>query len=202
MAAALLGAVLATAAAVPAAHAGVLAPTASACEPAASARVFLPWVDVARYVPVRDSGLEAGGAGWDLDGASVVAVNEPWSIGAPDDSRALAIGAGSAATTPPICVGLEHPTIRFFARSTGAAGGLLSVQVVADTSLGRRLVLPIGVVAGPTGSWAPTLPMAMVANHLAPLPGEQMRVSFRFAPVGSASAWQVDDVYVDPYSKR
>jgi hypothetical protein len=202
MAAAVLGTLLATIAAVPTARAGLLVPTASGCEPASPARVFLRWLDVANYVPVRDGGLEAGGAGWDLDGASVVAANEPWRVGAGGDARALALGPGTAATTPSICVGLEYPTIRFFARRTGETGGLLAVQAIADTSLGRRLVLPIGVVAGLTGSWTPTLPMAMVANNLALAPGERTRMSFRFVPVGSGSAWQVDDVYVDPYSKR
>jgi hypothetical protein len=75
------------------------------------------------------------------------------------------------------------------------------VEVVADSAL-DRVVLPIGVVAGIGGGWAPSLPMAMVANALTLLPGDVTRVSFRFAPVGSGSSFEVDDVYVDPYSKR
>jgi hypothetical protein len=195
MAVAVHVAALAGAVAAPAAQADVLALTSSGCGPAPSEREFLPWLDVARYVPVRDNGLEAGGKGWTLEGASVVAGNEPWRVNGRYDSRALALPAGAAATTPAMCVGLEHPTVRLFARGTG----LLSVHVVADSALGRT-VLPIGVVAG-TGTWAPSLPLAMAANALTLLPGDATRVSFRFAPVGSGT-WEVDDVYVDPYSKR
>jgi hypothetical protein len=197
LAAAVVGAALAAAAAAPAAHAGLLGPTDSGCQPAQSAREFLPWLDVARYVPVADGGLEAGGRGWTLDGASVEAANEPWRVGDRSDSRAVALPAGSAATTPAMCVGLEHPTVRFFARGTG----LLAVEVLADSAL-DRVVLPIGVVSGIGGGWAPSLPMALVANALTLLPGDVTRVSFRFAPVGSGSSFEVDDVYVDPYSKR
>jgi hypothetical protein len=195
MATAMLVAALASAAAAPAAQADLLGQvTTSGCDSAASAREFLPWLDVARYVPVRDNGLEAGGTGWDLDGASVVAGNEPWRVNGRYDSRALSLPAGASATTPAMCVGLEHPTVRFFARGSG----LLSVQVVADSPLGRT-VLPIGAVVG-IGTWAPSLPTAMAANALSLLPGDVTRVSFRLTPV--TGSWQVDDLYVDPYSKR
>jgi hypothetical protein len=190
MTVAVLGAAFFAAAAAPVAQADLL----TGCAPGPSEREFLPWLDIARYVPVGDHGLEAGGQGWNLDGAAVVAGNEPWRVGGRHDSRALALPAGSTATTPPMCVGLEHPTVRFFARGTG----LLAVEVIADSPLGRT-VLPIGVAVG-TGTWAPSLPLVMAANALSLLPGDATQARFRFTPV--TGSWQVDDVYVDPYSKR
>jgi hypothetical protein len=187
---AVLGAGLFAAAAAPSAQADLL----TGCTAGPSEREFLPWLDIARYVPVGDHGLEAGGQGWDLGGGAVVDGNEPWRVDGRDDARALALPAGTSATTPPMCVGLEHPTVRFFARGTG----LLAVEVVADSPLGRT-VLPIGVVVG-TGTWAPSLPLVMTANALSLLPGDATRASFRFTPV--TGSWRVDDVYVDPYSKR
>jgi hypothetical protein len=45
--------------------------------------------------------------------------------------------------------------------------------------------------------WTPTLPLPVIANLLPLLPGDLTPVRFRFTPVGGA--WQIDDVYVDPY---
>jgi hypothetical protein len=117
------------------------------------------------------------------------------------DDRALAIDGG-AVTSPPICVGLERPTIRFFARNTGSPLGLLTVEALVRAPLGLTVAVPIGVVAGVGHDWAPTLPMPIVANLLPLLPGDGFTsVRLRFSAVGLGSAWTVDDVYVDPYSK-
>jgi hypothetical protein len=41
--------------------------------------------------------------------------------------------------------------------------------------------------------------MPVIANLLPLLPGELTPVRFRFTPVGLGAAWQIDDVYVDPF---
>ena len=43
--------------------------------------------------------------------------------------------------------------------------------------------------------WAPAAPQFVVGNLL---DGE---VRFRFRAIGLASAWVIDDVYVDPYGR-
>jgi hypothetical protein len=195
-----LCAAVACAAALPAAaHAGIVVPPAQDCPEETLETPFLRWNDHARYVRVSDGGLEQGGAGWTLTRAEVVEENHPWPL-VPEDSRSLAL-RGSA-TTPPVCVGLAHPTIRFHARNTGSPLGLLVVQVVVKTSLGLKLALPIGVVANPSRSWSPSPPMLMLANLLTLAPGERTHVWFRFTAVGLGSSWLIDDVYVDPYSRR
>jgi hypothetical protein len=185
------------------AHAGVLVPAAGACETAASERVFLPWLDLAHYVPAPGGAAESA-AGWKLTGgAGVVAGNEPWRIGDAGDGSSLLLPRGSSATTATMCVGLEHPTMRFFARK--ASSGLLStlstlsVEVLFNGLGGTLESLPIGVVAL-GGGWQPTLPFPVVANLLPLLPGEQTPVAFRFTARGGA--WQIDDVYVDPWKAR
>jgi hypothetical protein len=199
---ALLAAVVAAAFAAPAAQAGLIVPSAQGCEDPASAQVFAPWLDPFRYVPVDGGDFEAADGGWRLGaGAKVVSANEPWRVGAADDSRALQV-AGGPVTSPSMCVGLEHPTIRFFTRNVGSATGLLTVEALVRTSLGLTVALPVGVVAAPVEGWAPTLPYPVVANALPLLPGARTLVAFRFTPVGPGSAWQIDDVYLDPYSKR
>jgi hypothetical protein len=164
----------------------------AACPQESVSRTFLPWLDPALYQAAPDGGFEAGAAGWTLSGGAAVAEgNEPYFVGSAADVRSLALPAGSAATTPPICIGIEHPTIRFFARNTGSPTSTLGVQVV----LGERLAVPIGVVSG-SGEWAPTLPLPVLANLL----GER-DVAFRFAPADRRGEWTIDDVYVDPYGK-
>ena len=179
---------------------GVLVPRAGKCPDEGASRVFARWHDRAYYVLVGDGGFENGAAGWTRSpGATVVAANEPWKVRSPGDSRALALAPRAHATSPPVCVGLGHPTARFFARNTGSPLGLLVVQVVFRTPVGT-LALPAGVVLNPSRSWSPTLPVLVIANLLTGLNGTTT-VQFRFTAVGPRSSWQIDDVYVDPWRK-
>jgi hypothetical protein len=161
------------------------APVARAdCDGQALERPFASWGDFAQYTLVGDGDLTAGAAGWELDGADLVADNEPWYVHDGDTPRALRLRAGDSARTPPMCVTLLHPTMRFFVRG----GGLLQVEVVT----GDGLNLPIGIVLG-HDEWAPSPPLPVVGNLL------DDEVSFRFAPI--LGTWTIDDVYVDPYKK-
>jgi hypothetical protein len=184
------------------ANAGILVSSAPSCDDDPGSAVFAPWVDPFNYVPNGGGSFENGAAGWDLNGASTVPGNEPWRVRGDDGRASLRIPAGSSATSAVQCVGLEHPTLRFFAKRTGGGflGGLssMSVEVLAETTLGLVVSVPIGVVVN-DGSWQPTLPMAVIANLLPLLPGEHTPVAFRFTPLGTAT-WQIDDVYVDPRS--
>jgi len=170
-----------------------LAAPASACEGQALEQPFERWGDRAHYTLVGDGDLSGGGAGWDLDGAGVVADNEPWWVHGPGAPRALRLGAGDSATTPPMCVSLAHPTMRFFLRNRGGLLGTLKVDVV----MSNGLTLPVGVVPGLLGDddWAPSAPLPVVGNLL------DDEVSFRFSAVGLGGSYVIDDVYVDPYKK-
>jgi hypothetical protein len=165
--------------------------SAAACASASTTKAFLPWLDVADYVSAPGGDLESAGS-WQLDGgATLVAGNEPFHVGGAGDSGSLRLPAGASATTAPMCVGLEHPTLRFFARRESASLlGLLQVDALVDGQ-----ALPIGAVTS-GGSWAPTLPMPIVLNALGLLGSTE--VAFRFTPL-LGSRWSVDDVYVDPY---
>ena len=168
---------------------------AAGCPSQPMSQTFLPWLDPAWYVPAPGGDLEGNGAEWTLqDGAAVADGNEPFLAG----GRSLTLPAGSSATTAPMCVDVEHPTVRLIARNTGSPLSTLTVSVVFHDVLGVRRALPIGVVtAGP--DWAPTLPMAMGVNLLSLL-GDQ-DVAFRFTTAGDGGEWAIDDVYVDPYKK-
>lgn len=184
----------------PAAAAGQISEAADCTARPPMSQVFLPWLDVMDYVASPDGGFERGAAGWSLeDGAGVVAGNESFYVGSRADHRSLAIPSGGRAISAPACVGLEYPTIRFFARASGV--GLLSAMLVSvryeEALTGLEVSIPIGAVA-PTGGWRPTMIMAMAVNALGALEKDGMvPVSFEFAPLGAGS-WQIDDLYIDP----
>jgi hypothetical protein len=185
------------------ANAGVLVASAPDCEAQSTQRTFLPWWDIAKYTALSGGDFEGAGDGWSMTGgAAIDGGNEPYHVGGADDSHSLSLPAGASATSPTICVGLAHPTIRFFAKRQ--SGGWLSlssvrVDVLFETATGHVASLPIGL-AGSGGSWQPTSPMLVVANLLPLLPGERTPVAFRFTAQGAD--YSVDDVWVDPYGRK
>jgi hypothetical protein len=202
--AAALVAVAALAVGASAASAGVLVASSPSCDDQATAKTFLPWLDIADYSALSGGDFEAGSQAWWTNGAaSVAAGNESFNVGGAGDSRSMALANGSSVTSPAVCVGIEHPTIRFFAkrRSTGFLASLQTLRVDALVELadGTVVPLPIGVVTNP-GAWQPTLPMTIVGSLLPLLPGEHTPVAFRFTPQGGD--WSIDDVWVDPYGRR
>jgi hypothetical protein len=187
-----LAAVACAAAALAGGAAAQAAPGRLACPDQLLSRPFLRWLDPASYVLLRNGSLEKT-AGWSLSGgARRIAGNEPFSANSSRDRSSLSLPAGSSATSPPTCVTLLHPTLRFFAAADGAPTSALQVEAIVDVA-GMRLTLPAGLVLAGSG-WQPTLPLPFLANLLSPLSGN---VSFRFVPLGGA--WRIDDVYLDPY---
>jgi hypothetical protein len=86
--------------------------------------------------------------------------------------------------------------MRFFARSIGGPSGTLSVEVLYPDPDGSDQALTIGTVTTDAADdWTPVAPLPITANTY------EMRVAFRFTAQGPGSAWQIDDVYVDPYRK-
>ena len=185
------------------ANAGILVNSESAanCNAQVLEQPFKRWLDYFSYTLDPGGDFESGSPAWSLSRASVVSGNEAFDVGGANDSQSLALGGSGVAQSRPICVGIEHPTLRFFARRTsGWLLDSLKVEVLFEGAGGRVNSLPVGVVlAG--GSWQPTLPYPVLASLLPLLPGEQTPVAFRFTPVGGAG-WQIDDVFVDPWRSR
>jgi hypothetical protein len=194
-------AVLAGAAATPAARADLLDPSGVTCGDQQLAQPFLPWADLASYVLVPGGTFEAGDSPWTMNGgAQVVAGNEPWYVHDGADQQALSLPAGSSATSPATCASLESPTIRFFALSSGgSSSAYLHVDVLFRDLSGNTEALPIGDVPA-AGAWQPSLPFAFLINNQALLGSDYQVVAFQFTPEGDAD-WEIDDVYEDPWSK-
>ena len=185
------------------ASAGLLANAATSCDGQSLSQPFAPWLDLAQYTPLSGGNFETAAAGWTLSGgATVAAGNEVFKVAGANDASSLSLPSSGVATSPTICVGLEHPTVRFFAkRNSGGLLGLstLRVEVMFENELGLVESLPIGVVVG-TPNWQPTLPMTVIANLLPLLPNEHTPVAFRFSTLLGGS-WSIDDIQVDPYQR-
>ena len=181
----------------PAAQAGPLVASAPDCQAEPLTQPFTPWLDPANYQFAPDGGFEAGGDGWNLNGdAAAVAGNETSYVHDAGDSASLSLPEGSSATSPTVCVGIEHPTIRFFSKRTSGLTAKAAVEVLFENAAGDVLTAPVGGVTA-AESWQPTAPMPIVANLLPLLPGDHTPVQFRVSALTGTVV--IDDFYVDPY---
>ena len=190
---------LATALSAESANAGILVNTESAknCTTQVLEQPFKRWLDYFDYTLVPGGNFESGAPSWTLSKSKVVSGNESFYVRSSKDARSLSLGSSGTATSRPVCVGIDHPTLRFFARNRGLLTSVLTVVVLFETSTGAVLSLPIGTTVG-TPSWQPSLPLPIIANLLPLLPNQKTAVAFRFRATGLLGNWQIDDVYVDP----
>src|SRR5262249_46706376 len=154
-----------------------------------------------RYVLAPGGTFDTGANTWQLSGgAAIVPGNEPYLVHDPADDESLTLPPGSAAVTGRVCLQLTDPTIRFFAVNRGSPLATLKGGVLARGGRGvRRGRLTIAPLTASRG-WKPTGVIPVVANATG-LAGTRS-VQFRFSPNGTDGAWQIDDVYVDPWVSR
>jgi hypothetical protein len=182
------------------ANAGILTASAKDCGDESLSQPFAGFGDRHDYKLVQGASFEGSLDGWTLMGrAKVVSGNEPWKVGGSSHGKSLSLPAGSSVITPPSCVGLAEPTVRFFAKKNSGLLSTLAVSVYVKTSLGLVVPVPVGVVLG-NGQWKATPQMLIVANLLPLLPGDRTPVAFQFTPL--LGSWTIDDVYVDPWRYR
>lgn len=176
--------------------------SAQACSYTGAEQVFAPWGDRHAYVLAPDGGFEAGASGWSLSGgAKVVGGNESYYLNDPADSRSLSLPGGSSAVSPPICMSIDTPIFRMVARNGGDPASRLRVEAVYKL-LGLVRTKDVSRVAA-GASWAPTQQMSTVLT-LSTIIGTLIpsSIQIRITPLDSKGAWQVDDLYIDPFSRR
>ena len=130
-------------------------------------------------------------------------MNLPWgSFEQPDETQflqvtlepgdALYLPAGSSATSPCTTAPMIAGLVRFWLRNAGATGGLLKVEVLVKGGTYYAGTITAG------SSWSPS-PMLLSS---APYYSGAVAYQVRLTPVGTGSAFNVDDVYFDPYCSR
>ena len=176
--------------------------SAQACSYSGAQQVFKPWGDQHSYVLASDGGFEAGGAGWSLTGgAKAVAGNESYKLGGAGDSRSLSLPAGSSAVSPAICMSIDTPVFRMFARNTGDPSSQLRVEATYKLLGLVQTKVVNNVTAG--SSWTPTQQMSTVLT-LSTIVGTLIpsSIQVRITPLDRKGNWQVDDLYVDPFARH
>lgn len=185
------------------ANAGLLdTGSASYCDPDAT-QAFARWGDASSYARLFNGDFESGTAGWYLGGgARVVAGNEPYYLsGDASDSHSLLLPAGSSAYSGTVCFALGDWHLRLMTANVGSRTGALRVQVIVPSLLGGLLtILDGGTVTG-SGAWTPSPRLQLALCNVTSLLGTKA-VAFRFTPVGTGAAYQLDDVYLDPWKDR
>lgn len=168
------------------------------CATRSQSQVFARWGDTRDYFLMPDGGFEAGNE-WVLgNGASIVTGNETSYVRSSTDARSLRLPSGATAESRTICVARGEESIRMFVKNPGVWGAYIRVMVSVknpktgawawsywDTSSSS---LPVG--------WSPLLqkdiPTAWGYDGT-----QEMTVTI--STWGMAAAWQIDDVYVDPF---
>lgn len=187
----------------PAAQAAVPNYSPARCAGQSFNETFGSWNDRGAYTLSPGANMEGDLAGWTLTGgAQTVAGNEPFRVGGSLDGRSLSLPAGSTVTSAPICVGINYPFFRFFARNGGSSLSSLDVEVLHLSPAGRVLSSQaLGRLSG-YSTWEPTRRISLSIGQTGTGSGGEAAVAFRFTPRGTAGRWQIDDVYVDPYARR
>jgi hypothetical protein len=182
--AAALGAAAVTLAAVPAAEA--------ACTATPTTKAFAAFGDNADY---------SLATGWSLTGSSVANGNSSAKVHGAADAKSLAISATGKAASPSFCVGIQHPSFRFFARRTSGTWGVLNVKLRYTNADGVTNETTVGSVSAGDTAWHPTASIAL-SGVLGLWNGDQSAsVQIVLDPEDYGGAWAVDDVYIDPYSR-
>jgi hypothetical protein len=164
-------------------------------------QVFASWADVAMYA-LAPQGDFAPSDDWTLDKeATVVAGADPFS-GA---LYSLQLEKGADAASPAMCVDLDNPTIRFFARDVGGNGkSNLKVDVLYEDFDGHVKHLTVAKLRLGT-DWQPSAVVPMYMNFLAlASPDGVTAVAFNFKAEGlqKDETLSISSLYVDPFSSR
>lgn len=176
-------------------------PTSSSCQVSGSSQAFSAFADLSNYALMPDGAFQNSAANWTLNGASVVPGGEPWNVSGSANPQSLSLPSGSYAVSPTFCVTSAIPSWRFFAQGPSGSGGSLQVTALYSDIYGHSgQVNATNLNGNSYSSWQPTpvLPLGSVVPA-----GDVVNVRLVFTSTGGsgASAWNIDDLYVDPYSR-
>ena len=181
------------------ASAGVISQSVTNCPAYQTSKIFSRWLDPFSYALAPGGNFESSAGLTFTGGAKLVAGNESSFVGGSSNRQSVLLPRGATVTTGPMCIGLNNPTLRFFARRPGfALLPLMTVEGVYKAKNGATRSLPlIGVPLAGNG-WSLQLPF-VVTGALLEL-GSKTMMQFRFRAL--SGDWQIDDVYVDPLRNR
>jgi hypothetical protein len=173
----------------------------AACAPEATTKAFAVFGDQSDYSLAPDGAFEAGSGDWSLTRAAVVNGSESFAVHAAGDSKSLAIDPSGVAVSPPICVDVERPSFRFFARRTSGSWAVLNVKLRWQDAGGATHYTVVGSLNGFGTLWLPTASLDLSGALALWKQDDTISVRLVFDPENYGGGWAIDDVYVDPYAK-
>jgi hypothetical protein len=127
--------------------------------------------------------------GWSFEGGAGPIADE-------NGNRALELPAGSAATSPAMCVDLDYPTVRFFVRNLLGDDADLKVQVMYVDHEKAYQPHDVGKLKAKVG-YGLTKDIKIDPQRGGKEAGWR-RVAFRFVAHKDKGDFHVDNLYVDP----
>ena len=165
---------------------------AQACSYPDAEQVFAKWGDSNYYELAPDGGFEEGGNGWTFSGgAGLVAGNESEYLNGSEDESSLWLPYRGVATSPKVCVDEFTPHFRLMALNAGEDGAKLRVTVTYEDAKTRTTDIRA------EGDWEPTDPLRLEADGL-----RERVARISFTPRDDDGDWLIDDLYIDPFSRR
>jgi hypothetical protein len=182
------------------------ASAAGICALPAASQLFLPWSDTNAYFLAPGGGFEAGLSGWSAaGGAAVVTGNESYDVGGVGSSSLGLPTTSSVVTTPTICVTSNAPVFRMFVKNNGNLGyidGQLAVYLNFSGADGRHQQVKIAALKVNNTRWTLSPKISFIQYLSTPLQNGYANISFTIRPNDNHGNWQIDDLYVDPYSSK
>jgi hypothetical protein len=108
----------------------------------------------------------------------------------------VTLQSGSSVTSGDTCGPFLRPVVRFFVDNVGSGTGLLHVEVLVND--GRDGVLDGGTISASSG-WNVTGQIVLPRPAIHP---GAVAYAVRLTPVGDGAAFDVQNVYIDPYQSR
>lgn len=181
------------------------APTAAdaACATTSTKQAYKRFNDYAQYSLAPGGSFESGTSGWSLTKASVASGNETFKVGSSSDAKSLAVQPTGRVMSAPMCIGVEHPTFRLFAKRTSGSWGVLNVKLRwTDPNSGQVNETNVASLGGENyTSWAPSPPINLASPLGLWQAGSSLSVRIVLDPEDYGGAWSVDDLYIDPYRR-
>jgi hypothetical protein len=160
--------------------------------------VFAAWGDDAAYALAPQGDLAATDD-WTLNkGATVVSGGDPYT-GA---TQSLDLEQGGEAASAAMCVNLDNPTLRFFARDVGGNGKAnLKVDMLYEDFSGHVKHITVAKLRA-RHDWQPSAILPIYVNMLAlasPTGVTAIALQFKAEGLQKGETLSISSIYVDPY---
>jgi hypothetical protein len=183
-----------------------VASAAGTCVFPSSSAPFQPWADTSSYFIAPGGDFEAGLSGWSAaGGAGVVSGNESYGVGGAGSSSLALPTTSSVVTTPTMCVTSNAPIFRMFIKNNGNLGhidGQLAVYLNFSGADGKPQHVKIAALKVANTKWTLSPKVSFIQYLSTPLQNGYANISFTMKPNDTHGNWQIDDLYVDPYSSK